>query len=181
LRAGRRCAKNTGARFRDVAGRFFPARREMCAAIWACAEESDSRDVEKCADERIGLRKLLVQRLTGEIERVKSFGELIARRRKELGLTQTDLAGRIKGRSGEPVSQQRITDIEHDRFGVPRRPILEQLARALKLDIDVLYLWGRVIPSDIRAEGLSEENIKEAWRAFRAVIERERKNSRRRI
>jgi transcriptional regulator with XRE-family HTH domain len=112
---------------------------------------------------------------------VNSFGELIARRRKELGLTQTDLAGRIKGRSGEPVSQQRITDIEHDRFGVPRRPILEQLARALKLDIDVLYLWGRVIPSDIRAEGLSEENIKEAWRAFRAVIERERKNSRRRI
>jgi transcriptional regulator with XRE-family HTH domain len=110
---------------------------------------------------------------------VKSFGELIARRRKELGLTQTDLAGRIKGRSGEPVSQQRITDIEHDRFGVPRRPILEQLAHALKLDIDVLYLWGRVIPSDIRAEGLSEENIKEAWRAFRAVIERDRKISRR--
>jgi transcriptional regulator with XRE-family HTH domain len=112
---------------------------------------------------------------------VKSFGELIARRRKELGLTQTDLAGRIKGRSGEPVSQQRITDIEHDRFGVPRRPILEQLARALQLDIDVLYLWGRVIPSDIRAEGLSEESIKEAWRAFRAVIERERKISRRGI
>jgi transcriptional regulator with XRE-family HTH domain len=112
---------------------------------------------------------------------VKSFGELIARRRKELCLTQTDLAGRIKGRSGEPVSQQRITDIEHDRFGVPRRPILEQLARALKLDIDVLYLWGRVIPSDIRAEGLSEEIIKEAWRAFRAIIERERKISRRRV
>src|SRR6202011_2402954 len=97
----------------------------------------------------------------------------------ELGLTQTDLAGRIKGRSGEPVSQQRITDIEHDRFGVPRRPILEQLARALKLDIDVLYLWGRVIPPDIRAEGLSEEAIKKAWRAFRAVIKQARKTSRR--
>jgi transcriptional regulator with XRE-family HTH domain len=112
---------------------------------------------------------------------VKSFGELIASRRRDLGLTQTDLAGRIKGRSGAPVSQQRITDIEHDRFGVPRRPILEQLARALQLDIDVLYLWGRVIPSDIRAEGLSEEKIKEAWRAFRAVIDRERQSSRRRV
>jgi hypothetical protein len=54
---------------------------------------------------------------------------------------------------------------------------LEQLARALKLDIDVLYLWGRVIPSDIRAEGLSEDAIKQAWRAFRAVIERERRVS----
>ena len=41
------------------------------------------------------------------------------------------------------MSQQRITDIENDRFGVPRRPTLTQLARALKLDIDVLYFWGR--------------------------------------
>ena len=103
---------------------------------------------------------------------LKTFGELIARRREELGLTQTELAARIKGRSGETVSQQRITDIEHDRFGVPRRPILNQLARVLKLDVDVLYFWGRQIPPDIRAEGLSEEAIQEAWRAFRAVVRR---------
>lgn len=109
---------------------------------------------------------------------MKSFGELIARRREELGLTQTELAARIKGRSGETVSQQRITDIEHDRFGVPRRPILNQLARALKLDLDVLYLWGRVVPPDIRAEGLREETIKAAWQAFRAVIKQARKTSR---
>ncbi len=72
---------------------------------------------------------------------MKTFGELIARRRKELGLTQSELGARIKGRSGEPVSQKRITDIEHDRFGVPRAPVLKQLARALKLDVDVLYFW----------------------------------------
>ena len=101
---------------------------------------------------------------------MKSFGELIARRRKELGLTQTELGARIKGRSGKPVSQKRITDIEHDRFGVPRAPVLKQLARALKLDVDVLCLWGRVVPPDIRAEGISEETIKGAWRAFREVI-----------
>ena len=111
---------------------------------------------------------------------MKSFGELIARRREELGLTQTKLAAKIKGRSGETVSQQRITDIEHDRFGVPRLPILKQLARALKLDMDVLYLWGRAIPPDIRAEGLSQEAIKSAWQAFRGVIADERKLSRRR-
>jgi transcriptional regulator with XRE-family HTH domain len=105
-------------------------------------------------------------------KRVKTFGELIARRRKELGLTQSELGARIKGRSGKPVSQKRITDIEHDRFGVPRAPVLKQLARALKLDVDVLYFWGRQIPPDIRAEGLSEEAIQEAWRAFRAVVRR---------
>jgi transcriptional regulator with XRE-family HTH domain len=119
-----------------------------------------------------------VQRGDAGNKRVKSFGELIARRRKELGLTQTELGARIKGRSGKPVSQKRITDIEHDRFGVPRAPVLKQLARALKLDVDVLCLWGRVVPPDIRAEGLSEETIKEAWRAFRAVIKG--KNLRRR-
>lgn len=110
--------------------------------------------------------------------RVKSFGELIARRRREMGLTQTELGARIKGRSGKPVTQKRITDIEHDRFGVPRAPVLKQLARALRLEVDVLCLWARVVPPDIRAEGLSEETVKEAWAAFRAVIRR--KNSRRR-
>jgi len=104
--------------------------------------------------------------------KMKSFGALVAHRRRELGLTQTELGARIKGRSGKPVSQKRITDIEHDRFGVPRAPVLKQLARALKLDVDVLYFWGRQIPPDIRAEGLSEEAIQEAWRAFRAVVRR---------
>jgi len=103
---------------------------------------------------------------------VKTLGELIARRRKELGMTQIELGARIKGRSGKPVSQKRITDIEHDRFGVPRAPALKQIARALKLDVDVLYFWGRQIPPDIRAKGLSEETIQDAWRAFRAVVKR---------
>jgi transcriptional regulator with XRE-family HTH domain len=111
---------------------------------------------------------------------LKSFGELIARRRMELGLTQAGLAAKIKGRSGEAVTQQRITDIEHNRFGVPRAPVMKQLARALKLDTDVLCLWAQVIPPDIRAEGLDEEVIKDAWQAFRAVIKQQRTNSRKR-
>ncbi len=94
---------------------------------------------------------------------MKSFGALVAHRRRELGLTQSELGARIKGRSGKPVSQRRITDIEHDRFGVPRARVMKQLARALKLEVDVLCLWGRVVPPDIRAEGLAEETIKEAW------------------
>jgi hypothetical protein len=54
---------------------------------------------------------------------------------------------------------------------------MKQLASALKLDTDVLCLWARVIPVDIRAEGLSQEVIRKAWQAFREVIERERKIS----
>jgi transcriptional regulator with XRE-family HTH domain len=101
---------------------------------------------------------------------VKSFGELIAKRRKELGLTQTELAQRIIGRHGGSISQERITDIEHNRYGVPRKPILEQLARELQLDPDVLYLWGGIIPPDIDPEGVAEAAIQLAWRFFRAAI-----------
>jgi hypothetical protein len=36
-----------------------------------------------------------------------------------------------------------------------------------------------VIPADIRAEGLAQEVIKEAWQAFHEVIAGERKISRR--
>ena len=106
---------------------------------------------------------------------MKSFGELVAKRRKELGLTQTEVAQQIIGRHGGPISQERITDIEHNRYGVPRRPILEQLARALKLDLDVLYLWGRLIPEDIRAERVPEAAIQLAWRFFRAALEEGRR------
>ncbi|HEX5324758.1 MAG TPA: helix-turn-helix transcriptional regulator [Capsulimonadaceae bacterium] len=107
----------------------------------------------------------------------QSFGQLIAQRRRELGLTQAELGQRIKGRRGGPVTQNRITDIEHDRFGAPRLPVLKQLARALQLDLDVLYLWSRRVPDNLQLEGLSEETIKQAWQAFRAVIERARQTS----
>jgi hypothetical protein len=62
LAGGAAQRENTGDRFRDVAGRFLPARREMCAAICLAFEkERELFDVEKCAAERIGLRKLLAQ------------------------------------------------------------------------------------------------------------------------
>jgi hypothetical protein len=53
--------ENTGVRFRDVAGRFFPARRETCAAIFWLAQKNRFGDGRKCGDERIKSRKLLAQ------------------------------------------------------------------------------------------------------------------------
>ena len=103
-----------------------------------------------------------------------TLGGLITWRRRELGMTRIALSLRIKGSEGRALSKQRITDIEHDRFGVPRAPLLKQLARVLKLDIDVLYLWARRIPPDIRPAGLSRAAGQEAWRAFRAVIVRKK-------
>ena len=53
---------------------------------------------------------------------------------------------------------------------MPRRPLLRRLARALKLDMDVLYLWAGRLPPDIRPAGLDEKAILKAWAAFRTVI-----------
>jgi transcriptional regulator with XRE-family HTH domain len=105
----------------------------------------------------------------------RTLGGLIAWRQRQLGLVPRTLAARITGQSGKPVSKQRISDIEQDRFGVPRRPLLRQLARELKLDLDVLYLWAGRLPPDIRPTGLSETAIREAWAAFRSVATRARR------
>jgi transcriptional regulator with XRE-family HTH domain len=105
----------------------------------------------------------------------KSLGGLIGWRRRKLGLTMEELNEQIRGEHGAPLSKQRLNDIEHDRGGIPRRPLLRQLARALKLNVEVLYLWAGRLPPDIRPAGLSEKTIEQAWSAFRAVIARARR------
>src|SRR6266851_5537696 len=111
---------------------LFPApcgRRGACAKTpasdFVTRRESFAQRGAKCAPQSVGLGESggeWRRRKRGDAgydrarsregrKRVKTFGELIARRRKELGLTQSELGARIKGRSGEPVSQKRITDM----------------------------------------------------------------------
>jgi len=52
----------------------------------------------------------------------------------ELGLTQEELAERV----GDAVRQAEISRLEHDKVSLPRRPRLEQLAKALDLPIGLL-------------------------------------------
>jgi len=63
-----------------------------------------------------------------------TLGETIRARRLELGLTQEHLAGRM----GYSVRQAEISRLEHDRVTLPRRERLEQLAKALDLELGVL-------------------------------------------
>ena len=84
---------------------------------------------------------------------MKSFGELIANRRKALGLTQTELALRIVGKHGGALSQERIADIESNRYGVPRLPILEQLARELQARTGRAVPVGAADPGRYRSGG----------------------------
>jgi transcriptional regulator with XRE-family HTH domain len=64
----------------------------------------------------------------------KTLGQVIRRRRKELGLTQEELAELI----GSGVRQAEISRLEHDHVTLPRRARLEQIARALDIPMGVL-------------------------------------------
>ena len=63
-----------------------------------------------------------------------TLGQVIRRRRMELGLTQEELAERV----GDGVRQAEISRLERDRVTLPRRARLEQIAQALQLPLGVL-------------------------------------------
>jgi transcriptional regulator with XRE-family HTH domain len=67
---------------------------------------------------------------------VSSIGYVVRARRLELGLTQEQLAEKIGGQ----VTQADVSRLERGRVGLPRRPRLESIARALDLPVGELLL-----------------------------------------
>src|SRR5260370_1110404 len=81
--------------------------------------------------------------------------------RKELGLRQEDLSPRIEI-EGRPISQTHLSDLERGTIA-PRPYLIEQFARALERNRDVLYLAAGIVPQDgaaalerLRTEGTGE-------------------------
>lgn len=81
---------------------------------------------------------------------MKTFGKIISDRRKELGLSQKDVAARIKKEDGRPISAQYLNDIEHDRRNPPSEFLIEQLARELNFEKDFLCIVAGTVPHDIQ-------------------------------
>lgn len=46
---------------------------------------------------------------------METFGKIVSAARKELGISQKDLAAKIVKEDGETISPQYLNDIEHDR------------------------------------------------------------------
>jgi transcriptional regulator with XRE-family HTH domain len=109
--------------------------------------------------------------------RMKTFGDFIAKRRKELGLTQKETAARIKQDDGKPLSVQYLNDIEHGRRGAPPDYLIQELGRALRLELDLLYFRAGRIPLDLRCRSVSDERAAAAYRAFRRELRRSRRKS----
>jgi transcriptional regulator with XRE-family HTH domain len=71
------------------------------------------------------------------------FASMIRARRKELGLTQGQVAARIQIEEGRAIGQTYLAEIERGHHPNPRPHLIEQFARALEIDRDVLYLAAR--------------------------------------
>ena len=99
-----------------------------------------------------------------------TFGQTIAATRKELDISQRELASRILKEDGVPISAQYLNDIERERRNPPGDHLLEQFAKELELDNDYLFFLSGKLPSDVRAAGTSPKKVQEAFKAFRRTI-----------
>jgi transcriptional regulator with XRE-family HTH domain len=100
------------------------------------------------------------------------FGELIADKRKRLGISQKELAQRIKKEDGQPISAQYLNDIEHERRNPPPAPLLDQFAKLLDLDPDLLYVYALAdqLPAEIKVDEHEPEKLTKAMKAFRQTL-----------
>jgi transcriptional regulator with XRE-family HTH domain len=109
---------------------------------------------------------------------MRTFGEVIAEARKKAHLTQRQLAAHIRNEEGKGISGPYLNDIEHNFRHPPRRYLLEQFARELDLDIDLLYFLAKQLPVEIDMNNVSEEQGVAAYRAFRHALKRNGKKKR---
>lgn len=105
---------------------------------------------------------------------MESFGQIISSARKQLGISQKDLAAMIRKDEGGTISPQYLNDIEHDRRNPPSEFIIEQLAKHLKLSKEYLVMAAGMIPSEARKDlsGAKPEDFARAYRAFRDTLKK---------
>jgi transcriptional regulator with XRE-family HTH domain len=100
-----------------------------------------------------------------------SFGRAISSARKELQISQKDLARQIlKEEDGEPITPQYLNDIEHDRRNPSSDHMVQQFASVLKISPNVLYLLASRLPGDIARFKATPQQIDKAFTAFRKAL-----------
>ena len=99
-----------------------------------------------------------------------TFGRAIAHARKGRGLSQKELAFRIKREDRAPISPQYLNDIEHDRRSPSSDRLVGQFAEVLGIDVDYLYYLAGRVPRDLRKSGLSQKEVSAGMMAFRRRV-----------
>jgi transcriptional regulator with XRE-family HTH domain len=106
---------------------------------------------------------------------MRTLGRFIVERRKELGLSGREVVAEVRNSDGNPISIPFLVDLEHDRRK-PSDEVLEQFAKVLKVDSDMLYFLAGRFPADLSAETINTpEELAAAWKAFRREVKRKKK------
>jgi transcriptional regulator with XRE-family HTH domain len=89
---------------------------------------------------------------------------------KERGLTQKQVAAQVMV-EGRPTSQSNLADLERG-FAPPRPHLIEEFARVLELNRDLLYLAADIVPPEVAEElrRLTPEEREMAWGVFKKVV-----------
>ena len=100
---------------------------------------------------------------------MKTLGTAVRQRRKALGLTQRELAARVRFEDGRSISATYLCLIEHDLYK-PRQHIIPQFARVLGTNPDVLFYRVGRVPPDVCEFDATNEQLEAAFEAFRRVL-----------
>ena len=103
----------------------------------------------------------------------KTFGQVVSGARKAAGISQKELAGRIRKDDGAPISPQYLNDLERDRRNPPAEPLLRQFATELDLSPEYLCFVAGQLPAELRDLGGaadSPERVTAAFQAFRRTL-----------
>jgi transcriptional regulator with XRE-family HTH domain len=107
------------------------------------------------------------------IDSEMTFGTLVAQTRKSMGLSQKQLASKIKKENGEPISPQYLNDIERDRRNPPSPVLIQKFARELHIPEDRLCAIAGTMPLDLKQEVAEArpEDVEAAFKAFRRTLQ----------
>jgi len=104
---------------------------------------------------------------------MKTFGTIISEARRAKGLSQKELAAKVKKEDAQAISAQYLNDIEHDRRNPPNEFLIAQFAVLLDLDKDVLCLAAGTIPQDVQKMAAADpDKVQQAFRAFRKAVKK---------
>lgn len=91
---------------------------------------------------------------TDQALHLRTLGTFIRERRRSLGLTQTELAERLG------YVQERISLLEHGKYGMPSLPALDVMAQKLEVPLtDVLRAAGFPADTPVAANAVSCDSV----------------------
>ena len=100
---------------------------------------------------------------------MKTFGQVLREACKKAGITQRELAARLKREDGRAVDPPYLNAVEHDHRYPPEDYLIEQMARIVGVSADALYFHANRQPPDVKTDA-DQERLEAAYRAFRKAL-----------